>query len=257
MDKRTKRIEIMDNQVGNIVYREPKERFTKVSKYVIDNYDPLTIGIYCKIINLSRKLRLNIKFISEIFGVSKAKVRATIVFLEKEGFIQRIPVKDEAGKMRGWMYVLQPEQLPLNERTCAGQKAVLSENRVVENPTSRLSDKSETDKDIYKDYKDNKDYYNNKTCKDKKISPYGDTKNLPENERIFYEGMLENYPNVCKLDDPLTYKQYKKLQEKYDTSIITDVLMAMENKKDLTKKYRSAYLTLNKWIQLEKERSSK
>jgi hypothetical protein len=39
--------------------------------------------------------------------------------------------------------------------------------------------------------------------------------------------------------------------------LITDVLMSMENKKDLTKKYRSAYLTLNKWIQLDKERSSK
>lgn len=60
--------------------------------------------------------------------------------------------------------------------------------------------------------------------------------------------ILDNCPNVSKLANQLTDKEAQSLVTKYSSSQIYEVLLAMENHKSLSKKYRSVYLTLNNWL---------
>jgi len=73
--------------------------------------------------------------------------------------------------------------------------------------------------------------------------------NIPQTKFQKYKKWLkENCPNVSKLDIQMTEDNFNTLLSKYDTQLITDKILAMENKKDLTKKYKSVYLTLNIWL---------
>ena len=65
------------------------------------------------------------------------------------------------------------------------------------------------------------------------------------------EWMRENTPNVLKLSSPLTEKQYAKIKERYNSEQLTRILLAMENYKDLNKRYRSVYLTFLRWAEKE------
>lgn len=64
----------------------------------------------------------------------------------------------------------------------------------------------------------------------------------------------ENYPNICKLKNQLTAIEAGKLLEQYNKELIKDKLAAMENKADLTKKYKSVYLTLLQWCKMQSVR---
>ena len=57
-----------------------------------------------------------------------------------------------------------------------------------------------------------------------------------------------NLKNVSKLSNQLTYDECEKLLASYDRNRIADILLQMENKKDLTKKYTSVYLTALTWL---------
>ena len=63
--------------------------------------------------------------------------------------------------------------------------------------------------------------------------------------------MQENTPNVLRLSSPLTEKQYAKIKEKYNSDQLKHILLAMENYKELNKRYRSVYLTFLKWASKE------
>jgi len=69
--------------------------------------------------------------------------------------------------------------------------------------------------------------------------------------------IFENLKQVAKLGIP-TGKEMDKLISKYTQDIIIDKLWAMENHKQLLKKYNSTYLTLNNWCKngKDKEQSS-
>lgn len=60
-----------------------------------------------------------------------------------------------------------------------------------------------------------------------------------------YVNTLEN---VKRLEKQLTAKECEALFREYDKNKIKDVLHDMENKKDLTKKYKSVNLTLRNWL---------
>jgi hypothetical protein len=67
-----------------------------------------------------------------------------------------------------------------------------------------------------------------------------------------YENWVKtNCPNVSKLEIQMTEENFNVLTSKYDSQLITDKLLAMENKKDLVKKYKSVYLTLNAWLKMK------
>lgn len=66
----------------------------------------------------------------------------------------------------------------------------------------------------------------------------------------------EELKNVSKLEQQLTTEECERLLGEYDGKLIKEVLEAMENKKDLIKKYKSVNLTLRNWIKIRLERNN-
>lgn len=107
-------------KVGNIYYHEPEDNFRKVNFEVIRNFDCLTVGLYCKIIAMSAEWKLNIVGLASVLDISKDKVKLSIQKLERDGFMKRVPVKNENGKFAGYSYHFYPMPIPEEERTMAG-----------------------------------------------------------------------------------------------------------------------------------------
>ena len=85
----------------------------------------------------------------------------------------------------------------------------------------------------------------------KEIPPKGGSKKEKPPYERFKDWMSENTPNVLMLQKGITEQEFLKLKEKYDYGQIIEILQSMENYKDLTKKYVSAYLTFLKWAKKE------
>ena len=141
-------------KTGNIYIEEAESDFKRIHKSIIlnSNIDCLTLGIYTKILVLGKKWQLNIKGLSSYFGISDTKIRRSISLLEREGYISRKPIQDEAtGKLSGWNYILHAKPMDPENRTNAGKKSVGSteypENRQHGYPTTRLSDNTENGED--------------------------------------------------------------------------------------------------------------
>jgi len=77
--------------------------------------------------------------------------------------------------------------------------------------------------------------------------------NNNNNEKHPLQILIESkFSNVASLKNQLTAEEAFKIENKFSKEIIKQVLEGMENKKDLTKKYVSVYLTLNKWCENQK-----
>lgn len=78
----------------------------------------------------------------------------------------------------------------------------------------------------------------------------------PEFEK-FQEWIANHAPDVAKMQQPFTLKQFEELSQKYDANDVAEVLEAMGNKVGLTKTYKSAYLTCCNWLRArDKKRGS-
>lgn len=246
----------MANQ-SRLTYHEPKERFKKVDMNLIMKYEPIVVGIYCKLITISSGKSLSIDFLSKKLGISKEKMRKTIVFLESEGYITRKALHDDKGRMCGWDYSLYSEPVGKKDRTKAGVKqSDLFETRVMDSPSyGKIHNTA------------NPEHYNIDNNNSPINSPVnvdidntsGEVKKAPSKtpeEQIYEEKMKEMFPQIMKMDQPLTLEQGKKLKERFkDDDLIRNIMYEMENWRDLTKKCRSAYLTIINWCQrrLEKQ----
>ena len=69
----------------------------------------------------------------------------------------------------------------------------------------------------------------------------------------FQEWIANHAPDVAKMQQPFTQKQFEELSQKYDTNEVADVLEAMGNSVTLLKKYKSAYLTCCSWLRRREE----
>ena len=249
--------------VSRITYHEPKDKFKKINMDVIMRYEPIVVGIYCKLVTISSGKSLSVDFLSKKLNISKERMRKTIVFLEQEGYIVRTPIRDENGRMSGWNYGLFAEPVDKDKRTRAGLKNEETPSsgvsRVMGSPCYGFSDNTEKGEDNI--IIDN-DIYNNNIDRDKDIDkkptyvgkkPATNQSLFPEQseaERKYEEYMRKKYPYIMKMDQPLTMQQAKKLKEDYGEEIVLDVFDAMDNKRDLVKSYRSAYKTAIKWCKL-------
>jgi len=66
----------------------------------------------------------------------------------------------------------------------------------------------------------------------------------------------DNFPQVSKLKKQLTADDCEKLLTKFSNKQIADVLLQMENFKQLPSKYVSVYLTLNNWLNRQPNEST-
>lgn len=91
---------------GNIKIIEPSSNFQKVSKDIIFNQeiDPLTLGIYVKIIALGKKWELNIGRFASLMNMSEDRVRKAFAKLEAAGYLRRERARDEHNRFIGWNY---------------------------------------------------------------------------------------------------------------------------------------------------------
>lgn len=71
-------------------------------------------------------------------------------------------------------------------------------------------------------------------------------------ETKFNDLMLETFPHVQRMEQPLTLEQFKKLGSDYGKDDVLETLQRMENWKPLSKQNRSAYRTAQKWLTTKK-----
>lgn len=227
-------------KTGDIYYNEPKSNFKKVNIGVIINFDPLTIGVYCKLITSGKEFKIyNIKSLAKAIGISDEKARTTILLLEREGYIKRIPLKNENGKFNGYAYEVEPEPLPVEERSHAGTG--LPENGVPRKPTTPKSGYPENT--LPNNNRNNKNI-DNKENKEKESLIEKD----PDVLR-FLAYMQKEYPHVCKMKNPMTLEEYNKLRELgYTPDQIASKLDVLENRDDYIRRYRSPYLCVRNWL---------
>jgi phage replication O-like protein O len=86
--------------------------------------------------------------------------------------------------------------------------------------------------------------------KPKKIVIY--TEEQKNNFTLFQEWIDDFAPKVNKLTQPFTIAQYVSIIKNFNINAIHDVLMDMDNKKDLLKRYDVAFTTCNNWLKRQK-----
>ena len=91
----------------------------------------------------------------------------------------------------------------------------------------------------------------------KKVNKKNEVKKVEFVDHSFAIYVRESCPNVSKLKTQLTLENCQALAENFDPISVFVVLDAMENYKDLQKKYNSVYLTLNNWLKNRKNESTK
>lgn len=233
-----------------VTYIPPKTRFVQVSNSVVEKYAPEVVGIYCKIVRISQGKSLTLDFIAKSIGIKENKVRRVIVFLEDEGYVVREHLRDNKGHYGAWNYKIYSEPVDENERSHAGRKGVSDIALPTEKPTSRETYMKEngkdnnisiSNKDIPYSYKEKP--YNNKQEKSTNV----DTNVCDE----FTLYMRQHYPYIMKMDKPLTQSQATKLKEEYGEETVLKIFDAMDNYKQLLKKYRDAYKTADNWCKRE------
>jgi hypothetical protein len=89
----------------------------------------------------------------------------------------------------------------------------------------------------------------------KEISPDGDIKKAREESGFekFNGWIAENAPYCFKNMKQITGKEFEKLKEKYTSRQITQVILQIENRKDLRKKYSNLYRTALNWLKNEEK----
>lgn len=123
---------------GNIKVIEPEDNFQKVSKGIIfdRSVDPLTLGIYVKILVLGKEWDMNVKGLGKAFGVSDTKIRTALSVMERAGYLKRVRTKGDDGRFTGFDYHVGSTPFPDEERTdlCTTYSSILTKNHPSENP---------------------------------------------------------------------------------------------------------------------------
>lgn len=156
---------------GNIKVIEPEDNFQKVSKGIIfdRSVDPLTLGIYVKILVLGKEWDMNVKGLGKAFGVSDTKIRTALSVMERAGYLKRVRTKGEDGRFTGFDYHVGSTPFPDEERTdlCTTYSSILTKNHPSENPHDgnpilRKNHTSENRDDINRDKYQDRDNIKNK-----------------------------------------------------------------------------------------------
>lgn len=66
--------------------------------------------------------------------------------------------------------------------------------------------------------------------------------------KIFWDWIDANAPRVHRMKEPFSEKQFLDLKKSWDSKMIADFLKQMHNWEPLVRKNRSAYLTIDNWL---------
>lgn len=70
-------------------------------------------------------------------------------------------------------------------------------------------------------------------------------------DRKFEECMARDYPNLARMESPLSLTQFQRLLEEYPYTLIMKILARMNLYKNIEIKYSSVYLTAINWLKRE------
>lgn len=101
---------------------------------------------------------------------------------------------------------------------------------------------------------------NKKENKNKKENENEGNAHTPEEKELFKkfnEWLTKNTPRVKQMKEPLSIDDYLKLRSKLSKDVLCKLLIAMQNRGDLLKKYVSAYLTILNWSKREDNSNDK
>ena len=70
----------------------------------------------------------------------------------------------------------------------------------------------------------------------------------------FQTWITEHAPEVAKMKQPFSEKEFREIQQSWPAAAVRDVLEAMSNKRTLTRDYVSAYKTCKSWLKRRAER---
>ena len=76
----------------------------------------------------------------------------------------------------------------------------------------------------------------------------------PTEAEVFCQQMMATFPRVSRMKKPLTYEEYRKLLKKHSVESIRQTLKEMENHPNLNRRYVSANLTIQNWLNFEQRR---
>lgn len=190
---------------GNFIINDKTSNFMKLSLSAYYKLDTITLGVYCKLLGLGENWEMIPKALPSVLNLSKDKTIASIKTLEREGFLQRVAAKDVHGKFVGYIYRLNAEPAPAEERTRAGLGYVnsgLPENGVVQKPSTPKTGNPENPqpnniennnkyKDFNKNNKENNKEYKHITPSDEGVTfeqfwdAYGVKKSKKDAERAW------------------------------------------------------------------------
>lgn len=170
------------------------------------------------------------------------KIRRTLRSLEEKGKILISNHNASAMNKTLW-YAFTDEMMEEMERL--GYEFSKMKNRIFKNEKSE--DNIQED-NIEKNKKENP---NNKLLgeKEKEKTPPVDTSDVKEQR--YNAWMAEHYPRIQQMEQPLLYKQFCRLRDTYDETLLRDKMDALENKRTMKRDYVSAYLTLNNWCKMQ------
>lgn len=169
--------------------------------------------------------------VAEELGYKKATLRKYLDELILRGWIVEEEQEND-GKFGALQYTIENERMT-DENLPIRKKPDTQKTRYGKNHNHKDIDNN--DSSINTPIIDNKN----------KKSTNVDKKDEAEEQFLIY--MKEHYPYIMRMDKPMTRKEASKLKELYGEDIVTDVFDAMNNCRQLIKKYRSAYQTANNW----------
>ena len=197
----------------------PAPEFEQIPNEIICKADALTLGIYVKLIHLAPSWKkISIARIATELGLSIARVRFAITWLEREGYLVRAAIQDKSGKMTGWQYTLFGNRVGEDERSNAGyaNSTVLSKNRQDGKPTSRKTDKSEND-NSGENITDNSLFngsddiiYKNISHKEEKIDKEEKTRKEENEQKESWEHIVTDERYLPAMSEWLEYKREKR-----------------------------------------------
>lgn len=175
-------------------------------------------------------------------GYSKDTLRKYINELVSNGWLVKGEQVNNNGVFGAVEYTLKASKLSKSEVT-------VSENfRCGKNPTLHNRDYIENI-----DIVDSSNIYNKEKDITKVISKKKEPKESSAKEKVnedfekFKEFINKHAPRVAKMQRPFTLEEFIDIKEKYNNKVVRDVLINMDNYRDLNKNI-SAYRTLCNWI---------
>ena len=78
---------------------------------------------------------------------------------------------------------------------------------------------------------------------------------LDANRNTYYTRLAEEFPNICMMEDPLTYEEYNKLVDRFTRPAVRDMMDQFNNFKKIGL-YISAYKAIYNWLMRDERKEA-